>query len=102
MVGGDGAPSTVQHTAAPEDKADEGPPRAVVVRRAGARENTVTDRWEREREEDDGDPQPGDADAVGVKPVAAHRVEHVEEHRLVFHLLVTVPPEQPGDGRDNA
>ena len=63
MVGGDGAPSTVQHPAASEDKADEAPPRVEVVRRASAGENTVTDRWEREGEEHDGDPQPGDADA---------------------------------------
>src|SRR6059036_768151 len=55
MVGGDGAPSTAQHPAAPEDKADEAAPRAEVVRRAGAGEDAVTDRWEREGEEDDGD-----------------------------------------------
>src|SRR5207249_10743010 len=32
MVGGNRAPSTPQHPAAPEDKADEAPPRAVVLR----------------------------------------------------------------------
>src|SRR5437773_4197090 len=41
MVGGNRAPSTPQHPAAPEDKADEAPPRADVLRRAGAGEDTV-------------------------------------------------------------
>src|SRR5436190_16461878 len=41
MVGGDGTPSTPQHPAAPEDKADEAPPRVEVLRRAGAGKDTV-------------------------------------------------------------
>src|SRR5437016_871100 len=41
MVGGDGAPSTPQHPAAPEDEADEAPPRVEVLRRAGAGKDTV-------------------------------------------------------------
>src|SRR5882724_7218162 len=41
MVGGNRAPSTPQHPAAPEDKADEAPPRAEVLRRAGAGEDTA-------------------------------------------------------------
>src|SRR5207249_4233353 len=36
------------------------------------------------------------------EPVAACRVERVEEHRLVLHLLVAVPPEQPGNARGDA
>src|SRR5438034_10819937 len=40
-VGGDGAPSTPQHPAAPEDKAEEAPPRVEVLRRAGAGKDTV-------------------------------------------------------------
>src|SRR2546426_7790870 len=41
MVGGDGAPATPQHPAAPEDEADEASPRAEVPRRAGAGKDTV-------------------------------------------------------------
>ena len=61
MVGGNGAPSTPQHAATPENKAEEAPPRVEVLCRAGAGKDTVGDRWEREGEEDNGDPQPGDA-----------------------------------------
>jgi hypothetical protein len=41
MVGGDGAPATPQHPAAPEDETDEVPPRVEVLRRAGAGEDAV-------------------------------------------------------------
>src|SRR5579862_201273 len=102
MVGGDGAPSTAEHPAAPEDKADEPPPRAEVVCRAGAGEDAVADRWERQGKEDHGDPQPRDADSVCVDPVTTCRVEHVEEHRLVLNFLVAVPAEQPGDATVDA
>src|SRR5262245_56845399 len=48
MVGGNRAPSTPQHPATSEDKAQKLPPRAEVLRRAGARKDAVGDRWERE------------------------------------------------------
>src|SRR5712692_9208503 len=41
MVGGDRTPSTAQHPAAPEDEADQVPPRADILRRAGAGEDSV-------------------------------------------------------------
>src|SRR5215813_13105252 len=50
MVGGDGVPSTPQHPAAPENESDEIPPRVEVLRRAGAGEDTVRDRWDCEGE----------------------------------------------------
>ena len=99
---GDGAPSTPQHPAAPEDIANEAPPRVTIPRRSGAGKNTIRDRGEREDEQEDGDPQAGDADGVGVEPAAAYRVERVEEDRLVLHLLIAVPAEQPGDPRGDA
>src|SRR5215831_19700541 len=102
MVGGNRAPSTPQHPATSEDKAQKVPPRVEVLRRAGASKDAVADRWEREGEEDNGDPQPGDAHGVGVESAAACGVERIKEHRLVLHLLVAVPPEQPGDARVDA